>query len=491
MPVNTEHSEYKKRKKQWERCRSCINGSDAIKDAGQKYLPKLQDQTNNEYEAYLERALFYGATSRTLQGLLGAVFRKDFTYEYPEIYIHQLDDVTPEGNDLWEFSRQVVKETIGVGRMGILIDVDKSEDMRAYCAIYKAEKIVNWRTEKIGGRRVLTMVILEEEYEDPGVDIFEKEIKTQYRVLEIGLNENQSMQYIQEIWRKIETSKGSQWAVYDTIYPTRQGLPLDEIPFIFVNAHNLLSSTDKPPLLDLAEVNLSHFRTSADLEHGAHYTALPTAWVAGFPADSELRIGSGVAWVSENTSASAGYLEFKGQGLGSLQDLKKDKEQLMAILGARLLEDQKRAVEAADTHKIRQSGESGALTTITRTVSNAIKAALKLMAWWSGASDQQIDGIEFMLNDDFMGAKMTPQELTALMQAWQQGAISQTTFLHNLKEGEILPDGISIDDEKELIGTENDNNAFGTDNTNVIPIGRTFELDRDQQGRATRIREID
>ncbi len=36
------------------------------------------------------------------------------------------------------------------------------------------------------------------------------------------------------------------------------------------------------PLADVMVLNLDHYRLDADYKHGLHFTALPTAWVAGF-----------------------------------------------------------------------------------------------------------------------------------------------------------------------------------------------------------------
>ena len=63
--------------------------------------------------------------------------------------------------------------------------------------------------------------------------------------------------------------------------------------------------------------NLDHYRLNVDFKHGMHFTALPTAFVSGFDKSAELRIGSTTAWVSETVGTSAGFLEFKGEGLGT------------------------------------------------------------------------------------------------------------------------------------------------------------------------------
>ena len=56
------------------------------------------------------------------------------------------------------------------------------------------------------------------------------------------------------------------------------------------------------------------------------------------------------------------------------------------------------------------------------------------------------------LNTDFETAHLNGNDLTALVSAWQAGAISRDTLLHNLRQGEILPPGRSDQQEVRMIG---------------------------------------
>lgn len=484
MPVDTTHREHDAHVEKWQRCRDVVAGGDDVKERGTAYLPKLGGQNDGEYGAYRARALFFGAAGRTVQGLEGALFRKDPDVDVPESHEELLESVTMDGLDATEFSRRAAREVLTTGRLGILVDMPSdAEGAPPYLAPYAAEKIINWRTATVGADSVLTRVVLEETVwvEDPADEWALKDEK-RWRALEI-----EDGWYVVRLYKRGQESTGFV-QVGEDVVPRRAGARLDRIPFYFVNANNLSVQIGKPPLLDLVDVNLSHYRTSADLEHGAHFTALPTAWVAGFPADSTLRIGSSTAWVTTETNAKAGFLEYTGQGLSALVDLKDSKEAQMAVLGARMLEPQKRAVEAAETHEIRQAGEHSALAAIGRSVGLGIERALRKAVWWAGGSDADVEKTAFSLNDDFVAAHMDPRELESLMKAWQGGGMSLDTFLWNLKRGEVLPPDRTVDDEKELIEAEGGRDpgpAAGT----VTPIGRRFSVENDANGNPIGIRE--
>ncbi len=476
MPITNTHAEYDARLPQWERCRDCADGSDAVKGKGTRYLPKLREQDTGDYDAYVLRALFYGATGRTIQGLVGAIFRKDPTIIVPTRFEEITEDVTYSGRAMEDFARLVEEEVLTVGRAGILVDAAEGEADRAYVSMYTGESITNWKEERVDGEmRLIRVVLLEEYIEENPRDEYAPEIKPQYRELYLD-----GETYIQRIWQKPEGEED--FKIIDEIIPKRRGATLDFIPFVFINAYSTEPETDKPPLLDLVDVNLSHYRSSADLEHGAHFTALPTPYAGGFDTDKDFYMGSTKAWTSTDNEITVGFLEYTGQGLKAITELLSRKEYQMAVLGARMLEEPKRAVEAADTHRIRRSGEEGALLALVGTSSEGLSQALQWLVWWSGAEEAVSENVEIELNRDFVNAQIDPSYMTALMKAQQGGLISMETFLFNMKRGEVMPPGRTIEEEQEAIDDDVERTMpsmpFGA---NVTPFPGQNPEDQDQE----------
>ncbi len=439
MPVNSTHRQYEAYRHKWTRCRDVIEGADAVKAKGEVYLPSLSGQSSDEYSAYKKRATFYNASSRTLDALVGAIFRKSYQFVYPEV--DRDKHVTVQNNSLTDFSKYTLNELLTTGRVGILVDMPPLNNItnRCYLVVYKAEDIINWKVELVGDKLMLTMVVIREEYTEE-IDEFEDQIKEQYRVLVL-----RDGVYVQEIYRLDSTTKD--YTLVEQIVPTMRGSRIHEIPFIFSNWQKVGAEVIKPPLIDLVDINLSHYNSSADLEHGRHFTALPTAWVAGFPADITLKIGSSVAWISEDPGAKAGFLEFTGQGLSSLEKALEQKEYQMAIIGTRLLDVPKKGVEAAETYKVRNMGEHNVLSSISLTLSDLFTRVFEFVAMWEGKSGDVV--VSF--NTDFTAVSMTPNEVTALVKAYQSGTISWETLFYNFQKGEIIEDGITAEEEKARI----------------------------------------
>lgn len=485
--ITLRHAEYEKRLVQWTKLRDAIAGEEAIKAKGEVYLPRLSGQKTyelnlltgqpSEYEAYKQRAMFYAATGRTVEGLGGAILRKDPDLVWPESKKDILQRLGVAGETLDEIVNFSLQELIGIGRVGLLVDAPSSENAEPFVAIYTAENITNWKEEVVAGRRTTTMITLREiqEVEDSkGVTC----ALERFRCLKLGIplpmteeESKMSMEdflgmfelspsdfeeggvYYQEIWiQNVEKSVGGDYtySLVGRVVPKMNGGKLiRRIPFVFLNPSSSQPTPEKPPLLDLVNVNLSHYRNSADLEHGRHFTALPTAYAAGFDIKGELRIGSEVAWLSDNPSARAGYLEFTGAGLGHIAAGMTEKEKLMAVLGSRLLEEQKAGVEAADTLRLRQSGEQSVLARISIAASEGLTKILSIVAEWLAVVDSA--KVSIKLNRDFNLAGLDASVLTSLMGMAQGGLISWNTFFFNLKRGELIPDGVNEKDEAARI----------------------------------------
>ncbi len=84
MPVNSTHPAYDLNHETWQRIRDVIAGDAAIKRGGEKYMPRLDSQSNAEYQAYIGRGFFYNATARSVSGYLGLIYRKDPILELPQ-----------------------------------------------------------------------------------------------------------------------------------------------------------------------------------------------------------------------------------------------------------------------------------------------------------------------------------------------------------------------------------------------------------------------
>jgi hypothetical protein len=100
-------------------------------------------------------------------------------------------------------------------------------------------------------------------------------------------------------------------------------------------------------------------------------------------------------------------------------------ERLLAVLGSRLLEGQKKVGETAQAIELRQSGENSILGNIAVNVSASLTQVLAWAYWWN-STDESPDAVTneqvlVELNTDFSTKGLSAQEIQAIVAAWQAG----------------------------------------------------------------------
>lgn len=439
MPVNTPNKAYIMAAPQVMRVRDTAAGNDAVKAKGKLYLPELGGQTTGEYDAYKLRGLLMPVVKPTATALTGAIMRKDPTPTLPSKLDYLIDNSDGDGKDLSLLASMAVNELLLAGRYGLLGEVTETG---VAIKSYERENIINWSSDYI---------VLQQFYTVPNnKDKFLLETKTEY--IELTFDENGK--YVQNIWR--EGNKG--FAVVNTIEPMIGNKRLDKLPFVFINTIDATAMLTPPALLHLADVNLDQYRLSTDLRHGLHWTALPTLFVFGEITDDKgkqvkLTVGAGSSNHIQDTEARVELLEFTGAGLSAIDVALKTDVETMSTIGARMLQGKSPGVKAAETARIEQSGESATLSTIAQAVENGITNIIRILAEWSGLNP---DDVIVELNKDFIDASLTPQELAEYLKMFQSDAISLDTFLNLLHKGELLPKGITPEDEAGRIESGRD-----------------------------------
>ena len=76
MAVDERHPDYLKNESKWHKCRVCVEGEEAVKEAGEAFLPRLGGQDEEEYSGYTMRASFFAGTARAVNALVSMLFKK-------------------------------------------------------------------------------------------------------------------------------------------------------------------------------------------------------------------------------------------------------------------------------------------------------------------------------------------------------------------------------------------------------------------------------
>lgn len=426
----------------WMTIRDCLMGEIMVKARGETYLPKPQSQSADEYKAYLTRATFYNATFRTLAGLTGAVHSRPPMIENLPAAV-SLSNVTSDGQSFDMFMKKITREVISMGRYGVMIDAPPGGG-EAYFVGYQTEDILDIGTTRVGSRERLEYVVLREfsQIRRP----FNRVSTLPKEALRVLLIDEDDGIYKQRFYPDGNLESED----FVEVIPMMQGRPMREIPFICVGPYDFGYDIEKPPMLDLALLNLSHYRSYAELEAGRFYTATPIYSVflsGGGDDEAEFKIGPNTVW-QLGAQDKADILEFSGAGLRYLETALQTKEHQIAALGGKLSgQPGGVAAESADAVIARERGEASFLGAVISTMSELGGRLLSALCEWRGYSAN----VTVVYNSEATDVLLDAREIRAMSALFETGLLPLETIYTIFRQTNIIPRGVSFEEFKAML----------------------------------------
>jgi len=428
--VNDPNAAWQAQEAHWILIEDLMGGSYEMRKKHRRYLPQEPRELDESYDNRLARSVcppYYQRLERMLAGMLT---RKPVRLtDVADVIREQLFDVDLQGNDLNVWTYETARKVIRYGHCGVLVDAPAAgQNGRPYWVTYSPREILGWRTElKEGQQKFSQLRLLEHVFEPDGL-YGEKEVE-QVRVLTPGKF---------EIHRK--DSETGDYKIFD------EGvMSLPEIPFsvAYSNRINLMES--RPPMEDIAELNLKAYQVQSDLDNQLHISAVPMLAFFGFPQSAEeVSAGPGEA-IAFPAEGRAEYIESKGTSYNAqFQRLEQLSDQINE-LGLAAVLGQKLSAETAEAKKIDRSQGDSTMKVVAQQVQDMIDNSLAYHAQYLGSNEA---GSSFV-NRDFLASRLDPQEIQSLLSLYTAGTITQKTLLDQLTEGEVLGDEFDVEEELE------------------------------------------
>ena len=316
---------------------------------------------------------------------------------------------------------------IRYGLVGVLVDATSYALGRPYWVTYSPREILGWRSELIDGQQKFTQLRLLEKVFEPDGLYGEKQVE-QVRLLTPGAF---------EIHRKDEDGN---YSIFD-----EGTTSLTEIPFSVAYANRVNWMESRPPMEDIAELNLKTYQIQSDLDNQLHISAVPMLAFYGFPQSAEeVSAGPGEA-IAFPAEGRAEYIEPSGKSYDAQFKRLEQVASQINELGLAAVLGQKLSAETAEAKRIDRSQGDSTMQVVAQQMQDMIDNSLLYHAKFLGTNES---GSSFV-NRDFLASRLDPQEIGSLLQLYTAGTISQETMLKQLVEGEVLGDDFDVEEELE------------------------------------------
>lgn len=445
----------------WRKIETLLGGTDSMRAAGEVYLPRHTEETSDGYENRLNAAVLLNMTEQTLDSLSGKPFSEPVKLgdDIPDsIAENVLPDVDLQGNRLDVFAYQLFREGLSKAFCHVLIDMprpkpredgsartledDRKENVRPYWVLIKPECEIFAQADIVDGVEVLQHVRIMETYTVR--DGFIEVCKSRIRVLEPGrvqLWEPDPMRKLKggaPAWNKIEEwETGLDYIPYVTFYADRQGFRYG-----------------KPPLLDLADLNIAHWQSGADQRHVLTVARFPILACSGAAAEDSdpVVVGPNKVLYNSDPQGKFYYIEHTGAAIEAGRNDLQDLQEQMAGYGAQFL-NKKSGDPTATARALDSAEQTSDLAAMALNFEDAVAQILDITADWMKLSSNEGGGtIEVVKDYDVV--ETDQPGLAALSAARTSRDISRITYLEGLRLRGILPEDFDAEEDAELLEDE-------------------------------------
>lgn len=434
--------------KGWEIMKAVVSGTEYLRENSETFLPLEPREDYTAYLARVNRAVFTPYTQRLIRAATGLILRKPISVMGDPYWTEVFNkDVDGCGSDLDEYARRLVTCALTYGHCHTLVDFpapsaarslaeERALNRRPYWIEVDPTNVYGWRLDRESNYGNLTQVRIGEQAVVADGEFGEK-VYDQVRVIEPGRyrvfrQEEQKLEMQGPFPYPASFDQSDATSKYELV--ESGDFSLGQIPLVTIYADKKDTMTSRPPLLDIAHLNLAHFQRQADLIHSLHIASQPMLVLEGWDDQTKdmaisvnyamaTQPGNKVYYVEPASSA------FEAQS-AEIQEL----QQQMATLGISTLSQQKFVAESADARRLDRIDTNSMLSMVSMDLESGLQKAYNYAADYLG-----IEAPEVKISRDFDLQRLIGQDIAAMGQLFEDKVISREEFRDMLVQGEILP----------------------------------------------------
>lgn len=466
---STVSSAYDVMSPRWFIVEQLLGGTESMRAAGEALLPRHPRERSEAYHERLSRAVLYNLFELTVDLLAGKPFTEEISWEdgMPATMAEYAEDIDLQGNNLTRFGYEVFRTALAKSLTHVLADAPAASDevvtladerdlgIRPYLVHIEPENLIFAEAKRIKSEEVLTHVRFRHTItsRDGFAEVHEEFI----RVLDLMVmppeteGGEERMIVRSAWWYKPTTGRDKGKWVEDM--DRRAVIQAERIPLATFYTNRTGFMMGKPPLIDLAYMNVEHWQSYADQTNILTVTRFPLLASSGVSEyDSEATVISPREMlIAEDPAARFYYVEHSGAAISAGEKSIKDLEARMASYGSSLL--QKRPDrETASARAASEESVTSPLQRMVTSFSAFLRTVLGYMHDLDGGASTDIPKIR--VRDDFTNQEVDAVELQTLQVAVREGVISREGFLTELIRKKVLSPDFDVKADLALLKAE-------------------------------------
>jgi hypothetical protein len=507
----------------WTIANDLMGGAAAVRLKGEVYLPKFPQESTGDYNARLKFAPLTNHYLDHLSTITSKPFTKQVSVDDSSIsksVKELLDDVDGEGNSLHTFTAEVYHQNVAKGAHYVLVDYpdgmiganlkqERDAGVRPFWVQIEADQMLAISTARRGDRDVVTYARWKEEITEPSHDGFGERVTVRVRVLKEVAERDQVDNELDgegkiigatvarlpagiefEVWEKTreQDQAETKWAMVDS-----GPFTLDEIPIgIFQTSKKYKTGQIRPPLEDLAEVQLAHYRQENGLWNILEYAGFPMLKGVGVELEPDpenpgkfkpIVVGPRVVLTTPpnmqgGSQSDWDFIEPSGASIEKILANLERMEASMSKLGMAPLV--KSGVVTATAENINDSRAHSRAQKWAQDTGTGVEKLIWFTGLWLNQGEQN-EKAKVEINTEF-GIDLGSTEDAKMLQSMNAaGQLSKRTLWEELKRRNILNPRFDPEKEEQLLEEEGSAAHEQDDGTGEIPPGDPNDDTEDEE----------
>lgn len=454
----------------WDKTDTIVEGYDAIKLAGEKFLPKFENEETKSYKLRLELTKFTNVYRDIIESLSSKPFETPITVENAPSKLEAiLNDIDGGGNDLTVFSTLMFFNALNSGLHWIFIDYPNAQEtqaiktqadqkaagVRSYWSHVLARNILEAKWKVINGKETLVYIRI---YEPKGSPTGKDQIRI-FSIIE-GI-------VIFEVYEKQEKFDDEKQTAYIRIENGNISISIIPLVPFFTGRRDGRGFKVFPMMRDASDLQIDLYQQESGLKYITTIAAYPMLAANGMkpelgPDGRPKPLNRGPSTVLYGTPDGNGnhgnwaFIEPSSQSMTFLASNVAATKQDLRELGRQPLTAQSGNLTVITTAVAAGKAKS-ALAALVVKMRDVLEQALMITAMWENAEIPE--QMEVKIFDEFDDYLENEKDLTALLAIRKDREISHETFISEMKARKVLSAGVNSSDELEKLLSEipNDN----------------------------------